>query len=161
MDYKLDIINFIKDAKKGYKNLDEVSIDDIKFDHSEIKNEYLHLYILFDLYAIGGQEWQDRQGVIDSICCGGTIKYFAALSIKLNMLDKYLNEPFIIDKDNTDYILEGNVDYEIESVEVLDGPSKVGYDVMYGYVEDAYDRNVSDITKWINNHAVKVQIVEE
>ena len=37
----------------------------------------------------------------------------------------------------------------------------INYDTAYEYVIGEYDENIKDISKWLNNHSVEIQITEE
>ena len=153
--YKANIVNFAEKTDK-----DNVIINSVVFEDYNIDKDKINFYIMFELNITSGPYFYERDEMEDTVCCTGVVEYWAMLTIKTSVLDEYLNKNFVLDKGNTDYIIEGDIDCDFDDIEIVDG-SIINYDTAYEYVIGEYDETVKDISKWLNNHSVEIQITEE
>lgn len=153
--YKANIVNFAEKTDK-----DNVIINSVVFEDYNIDKDKINFYVMFELNITSGPYFYERDEMEDTVCCTGVVEYWAMLTIKTSVLDEYLNKNFVLDKGNTDYIIEGDIDCDFDDIEIVDG-SIINYDTAYEYVIGEYDENIKDISKWLNNHSVEIQITEE
>lgn len=153
--YKANIVNFAEKTDK-----DNVIINSVEFEDYNIDKDKINFYVMFELNITSGPYFYERDEMEDTVCCTGVVEYWAMLTIKTSVLDEYLNKNFVLDKGNTDYIIEGDIDCDFDDIEIVDGLI-INYDTAYEYVIGEYDENIKDISKWLNNHSVEIQITEE
>ena len=153
--YKANIVNFAEKTAK-----DNAIINSVEFEDYNIDKDKINFYVMFELNITSGPYFYERDEMEDTVCCTGVVEYWAMLTIKTSVLDEYLNKNFVLDKGNTDYIIEGDIDCDFDDIEIVDG-SIINYDTAYEYVIGEYDENIKDISKWLNNHSVEIQITEE
>ena len=121
--YNLKIISYDKDSVTSNTVGELEYIESIEFKNSEIEDGYLNLYIDLMLYSSEGQITYSTWDVEDEFVCTGEYLYTLVVSIELNNVNKYLDEPFIITTKNSDLDID-EYDCILESADCVTGQYK-------------------------------------